>query len=362
VRGTLVTGGATCAGRLRFLAVPRRRLGPIAVLLGVALVLAACSDDDDASDTTIEAAEEARAVLGVVFATGGLDRGLNAGMEATLGALAAEHDLEVRAFEPSEDGGDREELLELLAADGADLVVGVGAEAQAPVEEVAADHPSTAFAVIDGVEPAGANVTAVRYQDEQGAYLAGAAAALSSPGKHLAFVGAAEDDRTRALQAGFTAGALKIDEATQVDVAYLPPPGDPIDAAAATALALGQLQGGAEVAFAAPAAGAVATLAAAVEHGGTAKVVTAELVDAAALDPAAQGLVLTTIERRGSVALTALVEALVGAGVEPGLFEVGAEEEAIGFAPDALPADVTSQVEALLAQLASGEIQVPTEP
>ncbi|HJR26653.1 MAG TPA: BMP family ABC transporter substrate-binding protein, partial [Acidimicrobiales bacterium] len=204
----------------------RRWSRPAALLLAAALLSAACGDDDEAGEA---GPPEDVTTIGVLLEPGGGD---DAATSATIEQAETELEVVVEALEPSIDGSDRVELLDLLAAD-VDLVIAIGGGAQQDVEDIAADHPDLPFAIIGGSESASPNVTSVQVRAEQAAYLAGAVAALSSPTRHLGFVGGAEDAATRALQAGFTAGALRIDRATKVDVAYLPP-GAATDVVAAT--------------------------------------------------------------------------------------------------------------------------------
>ena len=87
--------------------------------------------------------------VGVVFDLGGRgDKSFNDG--AYLGAERAEKELGVRArfIEPGE-GSDRESGLRLLAAEGMDLVIGVGFIFTDDLTQLAKEYPDTKFAGVD---------------------------------------------------------------------------------------------------------------------------------------------------------------------------------------------------------------------
>ena len=87
--------------------------------------------------------------VGIVFDVGGRgDKSFNDG--AYLGAERAAEELgaRVRFIEPGE-GSDREAGLRLLAAEGMDLVVGVGFIFTDDLTALAAEYPNTAFAGVD---------------------------------------------------------------------------------------------------------------------------------------------------------------------------------------------------------------------
>ena len=87
--------------------------------------------------------------VGVVFDLGGRgDKSFNDG--AYLGAERAEKELGVRVrfIEPGE-GSDRESGLRLLAAEGMDLVIGVGFIFTDDLTQLAKEYPRTKFAGVD---------------------------------------------------------------------------------------------------------------------------------------------------------------------------------------------------------------------
>jgi basic membrane protein A and related proteins len=99
------------------------------------------------------------------------------------------------------------------------------AQACDAIEPVARDHPHTRYVVFDcqGDQP---NVAYVSFADEQGSFLAGAAAALKSRTGTIGFVGGADAPFIWAFKAGYEAGARAVDPAIQVTARYLSKPPD----------------------------------------------------------------------------------------------------------------------------------------
>jgi basic membrane lipoprotein Med (substrate-binding protein (PBP1-ABC) superfamily)/DNA-binding SARP family transcriptional activator len=141
--------------------------------------------------------------------------------------------------------------LRRLAADEPDLVLSFANGID--VAAVAGEHPDTHFVVVD--DPVDApNVSYVRFADHEGAYLAGAAAALMSDSGTIGFVGGVDVEPLRRFQAGYEAGALAVDPDVTVLVRYLSSPPDYtgfVDVPAAARAGRQLYEQGADVVFAA---------------------------------------------------------------------------------------------------------------
>ena len=64
------------------------------------------------------------------------------------------------------------------------------------------------------------NVESVLFADNEGAYLAGIAAAMQSKTKHVGFVGGVESDTITRFETGFKEGVASVDSSIKVDVQY----------------------------------------------------------------------------------------------------------------------------------------------
>jgi basic membrane protein A and related proteins len=105
------------------------------------------------------------------------------------------------------------------------IVTDAGASDSAAVEAVARDYPETHFVTFDQVGRR-ANVTYVSYAEEEGSFLAGAAAALKSRTGEIGFIGGADFDMIWRFHAGYEAGARAIDPNIRVRATYLTRPPD----------------------------------------------------------------------------------------------------------------------------------------
>lgn len=149
-----------------------------------------------------------KARVGLVFDIGGRgDKSFNDSAYEGLARAERILDVEVSYLEP---GGseDREAALRLFAAQGLDLVIGVGFMFSSDVDEVARAYPRVRFACVD-YAPRGAmppNVTGLAFREEEGAYLVGGAAGLLSRTRHVGFVGGMTIPLIKKFEAGYRAG------------------------------------------------------------------------------------------------------------------------------------------------------------
>lgn len=106
-----------------------------------------------------------------------------------------------------------EEELRTLAQNKTDLIIAMGYYFSEPLAKVARDYPEAKFVLIDANLPnlkADSNITCVTFKDNEGAFLAGAAAALKSQTGKIGFVGGAEIPVINNFETGYTAGARYI--------------------------------------------------------------------------------------------------------------------------------------------------------
>jgi len=157
--------------------------------------------------------------VGLVLDVGGLgDKSFNDG--AYRGAERAEKELgaQVRLIEPGE-GTDREAGLRLLAAEGMDLVIGVGFIFTDDLTQLAKEYPNTNFAGVDyslstdsagQVIPPPSNIAALKFKEEEGSFLVGAIAALAGGSKKVGFVGGMDVPLIHKFEVGYRAGVKAV--------------------------------------------------------------------------------------------------------------------------------------------------------
>lgn len=185
-----------------------------ALLLAAAvLTLAACSHPKSI-------AEGGNARIGMVTDVGGLgDRSFNDSAFAGLKAAKEQLHAEVAVLQ-SRSAADYQPNLTVLANKEYDMIIAIGFLMGKDLDEVASRFPKRHFAIIDAVvdEP---NVASVTFKEEDGSFLAGAAAAMASKTHKIAFLGGIDIPLLRKFEAGYTAGAREIDPTIQVAVKYV---------------------------------------------------------------------------------------------------------------------------------------------
>ncbi len=191
--------------------------------------------------------------VGLALDTGGKnDRSFN--QSAWQGAQRAARDLGVKVnlFEPTTDAkGVTSRGAEPLAKAGASLVIGVGFANKDSVEAAARQYPASRFAVVDDL-PAGDNTVGLRFREQEGSFLVGYIAAVSSSTGVLGFVGGQDVPLIHKFQAGYTAGVKFVCPKCRVIAAYTgTTPKAWNDPARASQLAAGMQAQGADIIFAA---------------------------------------------------------------------------------------------------------------
>ena len=153
------------------------------------------------------------------------------------GIKRAKRELGTVVSEKTTDGApsNREEIIQSLAEDN-DLVIAVGFSFEDSIKKVAAANPETNFAGVDIMqrENAPANFTSLVFNEAEGSFLVGVAAALKSKTGKVGFIGGVcktPDRIIEKFEAGFVVGVLSVAETTSrdmlVETAYLSQFSDP---------------------------------------------------------------------------------------------------------------------------------------
>lgn len=108
----------------------------------------------------------------------------------------------------------REQALRRFAENGNNPIVMAGFAFATALEEVAGDYPDTKFTIIDMVVDA-PNVRSVVFSEEQGSYLVGMAAALSSKTGTVGFIGGMDIPLIRNFACGYAQGAKRQTQMSQ---------------------------------------------------------------------------------------------------------------------------------------------------
>ena len=116
----------------------------------------------------------------------------------------------------------REDRLRALAEAGHNPIIGVGFAYSDAANIVAPDFPEVSFAVVDGfdrrrTEP-NDNVAYLGFAENEGSFLVGVAAALTTEADHVGFVGGVNNDLIKKFEAGYVAGVEAVNPDITVDV------------------------------------------------------------------------------------------------------------------------------------------------
>jgi basic membrane protein A len=191
----------------------RRALAKAALVAVAAAAFAGCAADDTSSGPS-------KVRVAMVSDLGGLgDRSFNDSAYAGLRSAKREFGDEIAVLQ-STSAAQYKPNLDDLADAGYDEIIAIGFLMQQDITDAAKVYPKRHFAIVDAVVDA-PNVASVTFREEEGSFLAGAAAALASKARHVAFIGGVDIPLLRKFEAGFTAGAREIDPAVKVDVRYV---------------------------------------------------------------------------------------------------------------------------------------------
>jgi basic membrane protein A len=284
------------------------------------------------------------------------------GVKRAADALGAEL-MEITA-KPDDTDADREERLKELADARYYPIFAIGSTYAGPVAKVAPKYPGIWFVIVDDGTVDAPNVVGIQFSEEQGSFLVGAAAALTSKTGKVGFVGAAQIPLLQKLQAGFTAGARAANPRVKVQVAYLSRPPEYVgsdDPAKAREAALRMYDAGADVIFGAAEDSGNGVIQAAHDRGLWAIGVNSD--QSLTSDPSVRGAILTSMLKRVDVG-TYITAMEVANGVpKDGNNVFGLDRGGVGYATSGGFVDpIKAQLDAFAARIASGRILVPTTP
>ena len=307
--------------------------------------------------------------VGVVFDLGGRgDKSFNDG--AYLGAEKAEKDLgvHVRFIEPGE-GSDRESGLRLLAAEGMDLVIGVGFIFTDDLTQLAKEYPNTKFAGVDysvatdksgNPLPPPKNLAALKFREEQGSYLVGALAALVGNSKKVGFVGGMDSPLIQKFEAGYRAGVHEVCPDCTVISQYAGVTPEAFrNPGKGKEIALSQYQQGANVIFHASGSTGLGVFEAARQTNKLAIGVDADQYNEA------PGYVLSSMVKGVDNAVFDAIQKVKAGTFAGGIYQYGLAENGVGYIYDRnneklIPPAVRARLEQLRQEIVAGRIVVPS--
>ena len=265
---------------------------------------------------------------------------------------------------PDDTHVDREERLSKLADAGYYPILVIGSTYAAALTDVAPRYPRTWFGIVDDGTVDAPKVIGIQFNVEQGSFLVGAAAALTSKTGNVGFVSAVQTPVYEKFEAGFTAGARAADPDVKVQVAYLSRPSASAgfsDPAKAKKAALGMYDAGADVIFGADGDSGKEVIQAAHDRGLWAIGVDSDQYLMS--NPSVRSAILTSMLKRADVATYTITMEVANGVPKDGNNVFGLDRGGVGFSTSGGFVDpIKAQLDAFAAKIASGEILVPTTP
>jgi len=307
--------------------------------------------------------------VGIVFDVGGRgDKSFNDG--AYLGGFRAARDLgaRVRYIEPGE-GSDREAGLRLLAAEGIDLVIGVGFIFTDDINTLAKEYPNVKFADVDyavATDSTGAplpmppNLVALKFREEEGSFLVGALAAMVGKSKKVGFIGGMDIALIHKFEAGYRAGVQHVCPDCQVIAQYAGVTPEAFrNPGRGKELALSQYNQGVNIIFHAAGSTGLGVFEAARSAGKLGIGVDADQFSEA------PGFVLTSMVKGIDESVFQAIKAVKEGTFLGGIQQFGLREKGVGYVYDAnnralIPDSVKTRLDKLTEEIIAGRIKVPS--
>lgn len=191
------------------------------LIFPLCLTMIACANSNQ-NQTKQGDGEKDRFRIGMVTDVGGInDQSFNEGTWNGLLRAQKELSADVKYLESKRED-DYVPNLTRFAREKRDLIWGVGFKFEKAIPEVAKRFPNQTFGVVDtnlnGKVPK--NVAAVTFREEEGSYLMGVLAGLTTKTNKVGFVGGISSPLIKKFEAGYRAGVKAVNPKAVVQVAY----------------------------------------------------------------------------------------------------------------------------------------------
>jgi basic membrane protein A len=354
-----------------------RRLTKIGAASAVlVLALAGCAQDNEepssgsAADMCDGGGDGPK--VGLAYDVGGRgDQSFND--SAAVGMQKAVDELDATCTEAEAQDGEaesaREDRLRALAEAGHNPIIGVGFAYSDAANVVAPDFPDISFGVIDGFDPddePNDNVAYLGFAENEGSFLVGVAAALTTESDHVGFVGGVNTPLIQKFEAGYVAGVQAVDPNIKVDVQYIEESdlagfNDPAGGKAAAA---GMYDAGADVVYHASGGSGAGVFDAAVDAGEGKWAIGVDSDQYLTASEEAQPHILTSMLKRVDTATFNMIQSVADGEPLVSYQVYNLEADGVGYSTsgDFLSEDTIAQIDDFAEQIKSGEITVPDAP
>ncbi|UTT41744.1 BMP family lipoprotein [Exiguobacterium aurantiacum] len=225
-------------------------LSALAAGLTLSTVLAACGGDDNEGASNGEGGGEGSDFkVAMVTDTGGVDdKSFNQSAWEGLTKFGEDNSLtENEGFKylQSSKQADYQPNLQQLARDNFNLIYGIGFLMGEDIKKVAEQFPDNNFAIVDMVVDA-PNVASITFKEQEGSFLVGVVAGLTTTTDKVGFIGGVESDLIKKFENGYKAGVMAVNPDATIDVKYAE---DFNSAEKGTAIASGMYGAGSDIIY-----------------------------------------------------------------------------------------------------------------
>ncbi len=351
----------------------------VAGLGAAALVVAGCasggSDESDSSSTTdiCADAEGDGPRIGLAYDVGGVgDQSFNDSAYAGLVQAVEELDATCTEAEAAagESDADREDRLIELAEADYETIIGVGFIYSVAVYNVAPDYPDVNFGIIDGFNPTESqkdlpNVANINFAANEGSFLVGVAAALTTETDNVGFIGGVTGPLIEGFEAGYVAGVEAVDPNIEIQSQYLSQ-GDPVkgfeNPPGGETAATGMYEQGADVVYHAAGKSGLGLFDAVVDAGEGNWAIGVDSDQYLSADEDQKPYILTSMLKRVDTGVFEYAQAASEGNAPTGYVTYDLAGGGVGYATsgDHLSEDVIAEIESYKEQIIAGDIEVPT--
>jgi len=262
----------------------------------------------------------------------------------------------------------RAQRLKLLISAGANPIVVVGYSYENALKEVAAANPNVKFSIVDDNIAGANNVEGLEFHAEEGSYLVGVAAALTTKTNSVGFIGGVNIPLIQSFEAGFKAGVYKVNPKIKYQSTYASNPPDMSGFNAPDKgheAALGMFQNGADVVYSAAGSTGQGAHKAAFELGKGHWSIGVDADEALyASNAKYKSVILTSALKNVDVGVNSFLSDVVAGTFKADVHYFDASNDGVGFTTTGnhLSAATIAKLNTIKYSLASGAIVVPTDP
>lgn len=343
-----------------------KKLKISAIFLSVAMTfmsLVGCGSNAGSNSNTSDAGSsdsQKTFTVGMVTDDGGLgDKSFNDATHQGLLKVKEDFNVDLQVLEPKQES-DFQPYMERMSKN-ADIIVAVGYKLKDAVDKVSKQNDSVKYVLIDDISE-GKNVHNVTFKEEEGSFLAGVLAGLTTKTNKVGFIGGTDTPLIKKFEVGFIAGVKSVNpEAGKLleDGVTSKYAGNFSDVSKGYEIAKSLYSDGVDVIYHAAGGVGIGMFRAAKETNNLAIGVDQ---DQAISIPEYSDIILTSVVKNLPVAIYSIVKDAINGQFEPGTVRLGLKENGV-YLPestkDKVSSEVINKVNEYRDKIINGEVSVP---